>query len=64
MALVLREKKDRSGATTRFDVVRAESGSPDQVLDGIPEGEYRVLEGDKVDTYNVSYRVVQDLVKV
>lgn len=64
MALVLREVLSRNGAVKRFDVVRAEEGTPSQVLDGITAGQYKILDGSKVETYETSYRTVQDVNKV
>jgi hypothetical protein len=61
MALVLREKQNRKGETTRFDVVRAEEGSPSEILSGIEAGEYRILSGASIGRVNVSYRTVQDI---
>lgn len=61
MALVLREKTDRNGLTKRFDVVRADEGELHEILDGINEGQYKVLDGAEVKTVNVSYRTVQDI---
>jgi hypothetical protein len=64
VALVLRERQNRRGETKRFDVVRAEAGSIQQVLEDIPEGQYRIMDGVSINTFDVSYRTVQDIVPV
>jgi hypothetical protein len=61
MALVLKEVLRRDGSIKRFDVVRADNGTPQEVLEDIPAGEYSVMENGVVAKYNVSYRTVQDL---
>jgi hypothetical protein len=58
--LVLVEKKDRAGATKRFDVVRAEAVAPEAgALTGLPEGDYVTLHDGRVERYGVEYELVQ-----
>lgn len=64
MALVLREKTNRSGDTIRFDVVRAEVGTPEEILEGIGPGQYTLFEGSTVEKYETRYRTVQDVERV
>lgn len=59
--LVLKARTARSGEVKAFDVVRAEEGVHAAVLGGLPEGDYKVMDGTSVEDVAVSYRTVLDL---
>lgn len=62
---VLREKTDRQGTTKRFDIVRVEDGhDPNKILEGLPEGQYKVVDTAQLSTYEVEYVTIQQNVKV
>jgi hypothetical protein len=60
MALVLKAREKR-GAVIAFDVMRAEQGGLKEILEDIPAGDYKVMDGNTVVDVGVSYRTVQDI---
>jgi hypothetical protein len=51
----------KGGKVKRFDVVRAEEGSYLDAAEGLPAGEYKVLDGARVLDLTTGYRTVQDI---
>jgi hypothetical protein len=61
--LILSAVADRkTGNVKRFDVVRADD--TDYIVEaaeGLPEGAYKALTGDRVVDFSTGYRTVQDI---
>lgn len=63
--LVLRAKTARTGEAKKYDILRAvETNDADHALDGLPEGDYVIVDPGKLASYHVGYITLQQNVRV